>query len=142
MSNRTWKIEGPRGYYLTVDLDEVYPDDPGAGAPFLIETDAGASGTFWAARNEGEIEGAKLPEKVQDWVSSGVEQIVCECESAIHSPDEARRTIGHSVLTRNFVPYSPDHTSVLYVVIWGGKPFCSFDSDGLVDAVLAFFKTP
>ena len=146
-SSRTWKVEGPSGYHLTVDLDEVYPDDPGAGAPFLIEDDEGASGTFWAAYYEGEIEGAlspltgrcvlnKLSEKVQGWVRTTAEGIKYECESAIYKPDKAWMEIWDMASASRHGDLGP----MIYVVIWGGKPFCSFDDHDLVDDVLAFFK--
>lgn len=58
---------------LKVELDksEVYPDDPGAGAPAIVSVaDGKFSATYWCAINEGELEldGYQLSKRQLDWL--------------------------------------------------------------------------
>ena len=60
---------------LKVELDrnEVYPDDPGAGAPAIVSVANGKfSATYWCAINEGELEldGYQLSDKQLVWLYS------------------------------------------------------------------------
>lgn len=41
---------------LVLDLDQVIPDDPGAGTPAVVESvDGKSSGTYWCACDTGEL---------------------------------------------------------------------------------------
>tara|TARA_R100000458_G_scaffold15199_1_gene12939 strand:- start:850 stop:1095 length:246 start_codon:yes stop_codon:yes gene_type:complete len=65
---------------LKVELDrnEVYPDDPGAGAPAIVSVANGKFvATYWCAINEGELElGAyQLSDKQLDWLYSLEDEI-------------------------------------------------------------------
>jgi len=47
-------LRGPSGITLTLDSAEIYPDDPGAGTPAMVEW-RDASGTYQCAIDTGEI---------------------------------------------------------------------------------------
>lgn len=75
------ELDGPCGVRLVLDPSEVYPDDPGAGAPAMVYY-RGGSATFWCAQGEGEVDAdragmIKLPKRVRDWLNSqAVEEAV------------------------------------------------------------------
>lgn len=63
---------------LLLDRNEVYPDDPGAGAPAIVLTANGKyCATYWCAINEGELElgGYQLSDKQLDWLYSLEDEI-------------------------------------------------------------------
>ena len=63
-------MTGPKGYSVTLDTSEVFPDDPGQGAPAIVTAPGGRTGTFWCAIGEGEVDGATIPVAVFNWLNS------------------------------------------------------------------------
>ena len=62
-----------RNLKVELDRNEVYPDDPGAGAPAIVSVNNGEFvSTYWLAINEGELEldGYQLSDKQHDWLLS------------------------------------------------------------------------
>jgi hypothetical protein len=47
-------LTGPQGVRIVLDSAEIFPDDPGAGAPAIVEVGP-ESGTFWCAIDTGEL---------------------------------------------------------------------------------------
>lgn len=63
-------------YRLVLDPSQIFPDDPGAGTPALIEGPGGVSGTFHCAYGTGEVEGVQLPDAVYRWVETAALEAV------------------------------------------------------------------
>lgn len=55
---------------LTLDPSQIFPDDPGAGAPLLVEGPDGLVGTYHCAIEMGVCDGVLLPPSVYDWLDS------------------------------------------------------------------------
>lgn len=62
-------LYGPRGVRLHLDSNEIYPDDPGAGTPAMVEFKR-SWGSLNCAESEGEVDGRPLPEDVLEWLES------------------------------------------------------------------------
>lgn len=67
------QLSGPRGYRVSLDRGEVFPDDPGQGAPAMVYGPTGeASGTYWCVSDTGEIEARgeywDVPKDVLAWL--------------------------------------------------------------------------
>ena len=60
-------LSGPCGVKLHLDLDEVFPDDPGAGTPALVEYQ-GHFGTWWCVTDTADCDGRTVPAKVMKWL--------------------------------------------------------------------------
>ena len=54
----------PLGWSLVVDTDQIFADDPGAGAPALLHAPGGQVGTLWCAQMEEECDGVTIPRAV------------------------------------------------------------------------------
>ena len=52
MNPNHYILRGPGGITLTLDVKEVYPDDPGAGCPSLVSC-KGSTGSYECAIQEG-----------------------------------------------------------------------------------------
>jgi hypothetical protein len=67
----TKTLQGPQGIKLILDKSQVFPDDPGAGTPAMVELKK-ASSTYWCAINEGELlthnEPVTLSSKQLQWL--------------------------------------------------------------------------
>ena len=67
-----------RNLRVELDRNEVYADDPGAGAPAIVSVANGKfSATYWCAINEGalELDGYQLNDKQLDWLYSLEDEI-------------------------------------------------------------------
>lgn len=75
-------INGPVGVKLHLDPEQFYPDDPGAGAPALVEY-RGEFGSYHCVTAEGEIgDGLRLPRTALKWLESPtIEELVEEVYS-------------------------------------------------------------
>lgn len=67
-------LRGPQGATLTLDRDEVYPNDPGAGTPAMVEWNGGTA-SYTCATSEGEVDADRkgylpLPQSVLNWLES------------------------------------------------------------------------
>jgi hypothetical protein len=62
-------------YFLILDPEEIYPDDPGQGTPAMVYGPNGMASTYNCAVNEGELcDGDRvleLPARVLAWLQSG-----------------------------------------------------------------------
>jgi len=67
-----FSIRGPGGLRLTVDRDEVFPDDPGNGTPCMLNLFE-YSGTLAMACSEGELNSTRGDKKLSQaqcrWVN-------------------------------------------------------------------------
>ena len=68
MTQQQFTITGPRGYRLIVDLEEVCPDDPGNGTPFIVENPSGENSTFACALDTGACDDTPFPTIVSTWL--------------------------------------------------------------------------
>lgn len=59
-----------REWALTLDPSQIFPDDPGQGAPLLVEGPDGIYGTYYCAIEMGECGGEIVPESVYAWLDS------------------------------------------------------------------------
>lgn len=70
------RIESPNDsrYYVELDSDQVYPDDPGNGTPAMVYGPGGVSATLWCAADTGELLGGSethdIPQRVLDWLQA------------------------------------------------------------------------
>lgn len=73
-------LKGPQGATLTLDPNEIHPEDPGAGTPAIIEW-KGCTATYECGRATGEVDDwdttRQLPQRVLNWLNSE------EIESAV-----------------------------------------------------------
>lgn len=60
-------IKGPSGIRIELDASEIYPDDPGAGAPAMVYRGR-ESGTYWCAVDTGELGDELLPQGALNWL--------------------------------------------------------------------------
>lgn len=51
-------LKGPGGITLTLDVRQVFPDDPGNGTPAMVETKHGTA-SYDCAMGEGEVTGGR-----------------------------------------------------------------------------------
>jgi len=64
-------LRGPEGLILSLDSEEIFPDDPGSGTPALLSLPFGrGTGTYWCALQEGEVDGIPLTEKQSRWLEA------------------------------------------------------------------------
>ena len=52
-------LRGPGGITLTLDVTQVFPDDPGRGTPAIVEVPGRGTATYDCAVGEGEVDGGK-----------------------------------------------------------------------------------
>jgi hypothetical protein len=50
----TVTLRGPAGISITLDASEIFPNDPGAGTPAMVEC-RGHTATYWCALDTGEL---------------------------------------------------------------------------------------
>lgn len=64
-------IHGPRGIRIELDLDQVFPDNPGEGTPAMVHLGSD-SGTYWCAIETGELssKGSYLDDDQCSWLNS------------------------------------------------------------------------
>jgi len=54
---------------ITLDANEIYPDDPGMGTPIMVEDlKTGGTATFWCAVGEHETDEGQLEQDQVDWL--------------------------------------------------------------------------
>jgi hypothetical protein len=73
-------LRGPGGITISLDSEQIIPDDPGAGTPAVVQY-RGHSGTYWCAASTGELicgSGIhQLSQEHVDWLnSSEIEELV------------------------------------------------------------------
>jgi len=56
------------GWRIVLDCDQVFPDDPGAGAPAMVYTPKGSSATLYCACEMGEVEYEAVPGGLDGWL--------------------------------------------------------------------------
>jgi len=77
----TKTINGPSGYNIELDSTEIYPDDPGAGTPAMVNGPRGSSGTYWCVADTGEMlngrgeETVDVPPRIIDWLDSKADEV-------------------------------------------------------------------
>ncbi len=67
MSKQT--VIGPRGIKLHLDPAQVFPNDPGAGSPALVEYRK-SFGSYTCATCEGYCDSQPVPQECIDWLNS------------------------------------------------------------------------
>jgi len=70
-------------YKLVLDSSEIYPDNPGNGAPAMVHC-AGRSGTYGCVVDTQELEDLDLPTSVLNWLDKMANTV--DCFIADHSP--------------------------------------------------------
>lgn len=70
----TKTLHGPNGAKIVLDLNEVYPEDPGNGTPAMFYY-GGGSATYWCALGEGEVDAGRkgmieIPGAVYRWMEA------------------------------------------------------------------------
>jgi hypothetical protein len=75
----TQTLRGP-GIVIHLDSNEIYPDDPGAGAPAIVETTNGDyTATYWCALDTGTLSGREgdkdLTLAQQEWLDAKFDEV-------------------------------------------------------------------
>ena len=70
----TKTITGPRGLRIVLDASQIFPDDPGAGAPAIVYKGRD-SGTFWCALDTGELDAASLSQSDVNWLDAQLDAV-------------------------------------------------------------------
>jgi hypothetical protein len=67
-------LHGPQGIRITLDTNEIIPDDPGAGTPVLVELGSESS-TYDYAVETGEVGLTLITSKQNRWLEAVRDQV-------------------------------------------------------------------
>ena len=70
----TKTLKGPNGLRIELDASQIFPDDPGAGAPAMVYKGRD-SGTYWCALDTGELGDATLPQSALNWLDAQLDTV-------------------------------------------------------------------
>lgn len=56
--------------WVEMDIEQIFPDDPGMGTPVLVVLNSGETGTWNCVTSTGEVEGVILSDEQKEWLAS------------------------------------------------------------------------
>lgn len=69
MNNTKQTLRGPSNIRIELDAAQIFPEDPGQGAPAMVYH-RNLSGTYWCAHDTGELDGVTLPPALYQWLDN------------------------------------------------------------------------
>jgi len=71
MKSTVQKIKSPdSSIWVELDVNEIYPNNPGQGTPVLVCLKTGETGTWNCVTSEGEVDGVLLTDEQRTWLES------------------------------------------------------------------------